>query len=145
MPRDRWILGFTAGTLVLVVLAILAVSLAGGREPVKYPAEDPVGVIQRYLLAVEEGRFEAAREYLSPELNNEKGLLPAPPYRAIPDRVRRIVLISETIEAATAVVVVEISTSYGVIDSSPSRNHVTFELLLTDGAWKIRSPAYFPY
>ena len=42
MPRDRWILGFTAGTLVLVVLAILAVSLAGGREPVKYPAEDPV-------------------------------------------------------------------------------------------------------
>jgi hypothetical protein len=130
---------------LLVVLAILAVSLAGGRERVEYPAEDPVGVVQRYLLAVEEGRFEAAREYLSPELENEKGRLPAPPFRAVPDRVRRIVLISETIEAVTAVVIVEISTSYGRLESNPSRNRITFELLLTDGAWKIRSPTLFPY
>jgi hypothetical protein len=129
----------------VVVLAILAVSLAGGHEPVEYPAEDPVGVVQRYLLAVEEGRFEAARAYLAPELEGEKGPLPAPPLRDVPDRVRRVVLISETIEAESAVVVVEISTSYGVIDSDPARHRVTFELLLTDGAWKIRSPTYFPY
>ena len=143
MLRDRWILGFTAGALVLVVLAILAVSLTSGREPIEYPAEDPVGVVQRYLLAIEEGRLEAAREYLTARVEED---LKSPPFpRAAPDRVRRIVLISETIETESAVVVVEISTSYGGLDSDPARNRVTFELRLEDGAWKIHSPPHIPF
>lgn len=147
MLKDRWVLGFTAGALALVVLAILTVSLAGGREPVDYPAENPVGVVQRYLLAIEAGRLETARQYLGREADERLLLLPAPPFQVDSDRIRRIVLISETVEVDTAVVVVEISTSYrsSGIDSDPARSRVTFELRLEDGAWKIYSPSYFPF
>lgn len=145
MLRDRWVLGFTAGALVLVILAVLTVSLAGGRQAIDYPEENPVGVVQRYLLALEEGRLEAARVYLGKEA--EDILKPGAPFRVSPEGVRRIVLVSETIEAKTAVVVVEISTAYqpSGIEYSSYSNRVTFELRLEEGSWKIYSPAYFPF
>ena len=145
MLKDRWVLGFTAGALALVILAILTVSLAGGRQAIDYPEETPVGVVQRYLLALEDGRVEAAREYLAVEA--EDTLRPEIPFRNRPGGVRRIVLVSETIEAETAVVVVEISTVYqsNDIQSSASSNLVTFELRLVKGVWKIMSPTYFPF
>ena len=145
MLKDRWVLGFTAGALALVILAILTVSLAGGRQAIDYPEETAVGVVQRYLLALEDGRVEAAREYLAVEA--EDGLRPGVPFRKEPGTARRIVLVSETVEAETAVVVVEISTAYQRSDfeSAEFSNLVTFELRLEEGAWKIISPAYFPF
>jgi hypothetical protein len=144
--KDRWVLGFTAGALALVILAILTVSLAGGRQAIDYPEETPVGVVQRYLLALEDGRVEAAREYRGGSVRGD-GRRPEIPFRASPEGVRRIVLVSETIEAETAVVVVEISTVYqsNDIQSSASSNLVTFELHLVKGVWKIMSPTYFPF
>ena len=146
MLKDRWVLGFTAGALALVILAILTVSLAGGRQAIDYPEETPVGVVQRYLLALEDGRVEAAREYLGGSVRGD-GRRPEIPFRTSPEGVRRIVLVSETIEAQTAVVVVEISTVYqsNDIQSSASSNLVTFELRLVKGVWKIMSPTYFPF
>ncbi len=145
MLKDRWVLGFTAGALALVILAILTVSLSGGRQAIDYPEETPVGVVQRYLLALEDGRLETAREYLGTEA--EDGRRPEIPFRTSPEGVRRIVLVSETIEAETAAVVVEISTVYqsNDIQSSASSNLVTFELRLVKGVWKIMSPTYFPF
>jgi hypothetical protein len=143
--KDRWVLGFTAGALALVILAILTVSLAGGRRAIDYPEETPVGVVQRYLLALEDGRVEAAREYFGAEAEDVRR--PGIPFRDSPEGVRRIVLVSETVEAETAVVVVEISTVYqsSGIESSASSSLVRFELRLVEGAWKIMSPAYFPF
>ena len=145
MLKDRWVLGFTIGALALVILAIVTVSLAGGRQAIDYPEETPVGVVQRYLLALEEGRLEAAHEYLGEEA--DESLRPAVPFRGQPDAVRRIVLVSETVEAETAVVVVEIFTAYQSrgIESSAFSNLVTFELRLEEGSWKIYSPSYFPF
>ncbi len=149
MLKDRWVLGFTAGALALVILAILTVSLAGGRQAIDYPEETPVGVVQRYLLALEDGRVEAAREYLGAEAKAEAEDVRRPgiPFRGSPEGVRRIVLVSETVEAETAAVVVEISTLYqtGGIESTGSTNLVTFALRLEEGVWKIMSPSYSPF
>ncbi len=146
MRKDRWVLGFTAGALALVILAILTVSLTGGRQAIDYPEETPVGVVQRYLLALEDGRVEAAREYLGSSVRGD-GRRSEIPLRASPEGVRRIVLVSKTVEAETAVVVVEISTVYqsSGIKSSASSNLMTFELRLVQGVWKIMSPPFFPF
>lgn len=147
MPRDRWLIGFLAGTAVLVVAGILAVLLTSGQKPKEYPANTPVGVVQRYLLALESGRATDADEYLSKTVTDKREHVERFPSQRDPDRATRMVLVSEEIKGDTATVVVEITTFMRTDPASSSswRQTVTFQLKQEAGGWRITSPAYPPF
>jgi hypothetical protein len=61
----RWLIIFT---IIISVLVITTVSLAvftNGNEVVLLPEDTPQGIVQRYLIAVQEKNYQTAYSYLS--------------------------------------------------------------------------------
>ena len=149
MPRDRWLLGFVAGAALLVVIAVVAVVTATGGAPVQYPEQSPVGVVQRYLLAIDSGRWTEADSYLGEEAR--KRLQAEPAVRPVgvlqPDTTRRIVLVSEETLGDRATVIVDVTTfnRSGPAESSSWTQRIALELRLESGQWKIVQPEYPPF
>lgn len=149
MIRDKWLAGFIVGAAALVVAAIVAVIFARDRSAVEYPETSPVGVVQRYLLALDSGRPVAAEKYFSETLREkESGRFPAHSIGGgrSDDVARRMVLVSEAVEGETATVEVEITNFYRADPASSSswRQRVVFELRLESGNWRITAPHYPP-
>ena len=145
MLKDRLSLGFGAGALALMIFAILTISLQNNLKLESYPEDSPAGVVQRYLQALEDSRLETARTYLGNETLD--AIKPNMAAWTGSDASHRIILVSETIESETAVVVVDILTSYQTsgIESSSYTNRVIFELRLQEDNWKIYSPSQSPF
>ena len=128
-----------------MIFAILTVSLQNNLKLESYPEDSPAGVVQRYLQALEDSRLETARTYLGNETLD--AIKPNMADWIGSEASHRIILVSETIESETAVVVVDILTSYQTsgIESSSYTNRVIFELRLQEDNWKIYSPGQSPF
>lgn len=144
MKQDRFLLGILIFIGVLILLA-LGLFLARN-EPPAYAAEDtPQGVVNNYILALDQGDFERAYGYLAEQENK-------PTYAAFLNAVRtqqlgdpgttlqlgEVQMLSEE-EAWVSLSVV--FTGSGLFDSGWT-NIDRAALLLQDGAWKI---TYLPY
>lgn len=74
-PRGGWGLPAIAiSALILIVVALVAIPLAGRRPPELAPASTPEGVVQRYFDATYRGDYAAAYAMLSPTTREELSL-----------------------------------------------------------------------
>ena len=64
----KWLIGMGAALGVLVVAAVIGALISGGGQTELFPEDVPEGITQRYVLAMIDGDFDEAWEYLSPEL-----------------------------------------------------------------------------
>lgn len=74
-PGGGWgLLAIAAGSLTLVIAAVIAIALAGGRAPDMAPASTPEGVVQRFFAATYRGDYASAYALLSESTRRERTL-----------------------------------------------------------------------
>jgi hypothetical protein len=142
---DRFLLAIVAGTVVLVVAAILTVFLFG-RDRTMAPADpnSPAGVVQAYIEAVRSGDSERSRSYLTrearaqAEARDRQSTYP----RTRTDNLRIVV---ETISSTDTAAEVKVTLSRFYARSDPfssgtSRTELTIRLIREDGVWKMTQP-----
>jgi hypothetical protein len=145
-----WLRGAMVFVLVLVVGAIV-VAVLTTRGGVDLLSEDsPEGTVQRYLLALEDGDYEAAYAYLSEDLRVRCSLdefVKSASYTEVQDSE---ITLEETRTfdgralVRASVSVFEPGFPFGEGEQSYER---TFELRAEDGAWRMTEPAWWcpPY
>jgi hypothetical protein len=147
LGADRFLLAIVAGTIVLVVVAILAVFLFG-RWRTAPPADpdSPAGVVQSYVEAVRSGEIERSRTLLTREARTQaeardrQNAYPSSTPRT--DNLRIVVQTVSTTDTH-AEVKVTLSRFYARSDpfsSGTSRYDLTVRLIREDGAWRITQP-----
>ncbi len=154
---DRWLMGMVAGAVLLVVAGFPLLLVVQSRPPEMLPEDTPAGVLQRYLLAQQEGRYDDADGYLSETVKArqkqlEKDGRPIRPQRPpVNNRPStRIVLEDVQTHSETTQVTVAI-TSFSAPSPTDAHEYTTtqtFDLRREQGAWKITAPDYpcfFPY
>lgn len=153
-PRssDRLLLFLLAGVGIVLLAGIVALLLVGSRKPAEFSEGSPEKVVQQYLIALENGRWEEAYGYLSdsvktdtPEGKNVKQDYERRVVRR--ESSTRIILERSEATGSDATVAVSISTfrSTGPLDTSEFSQRIDFRLRLEGGQWKILSPSYPPY
>lgn len=129
-----------------LVVAGLVVALVTNRQAETLPADSPEGAVQRYLLALEDRRYDDAYGYLSA---GTKAICPRSQflryasYREVRDV--RMTLEETRRFDSSAVVVTEVT----VFDIEPPLQpqeysyEQTFDLRLEAGEWRLVSPDYW--
>ena len=150
---DRFLLGIIAGSVLLIILGIVAVFVAGRTPPT--PATDPnspVGVVQAYVEALRAGDADRAYSYLSRQAQASvprDRYLERFPRFAPPTDASRLLIEPVSIGSSTAEVKVTVSRfSAGGAPFSANTSHqeVTVRLVMEDGAWRIMQPSEpFPF
>lgn len=145
----RWLIVFTAVISVLIITTVSLVLLTKGNEVALLPENTPQGVVQRYLMALQEKDYQKAYGYLSfrpsqkaitfddwlrmmggPQTSDQ------PAWKAMLGKI--------TQNGDTAIVEVAIDTFRpGGPFQDPIRNQqVIFQMSKTDSKWLITSPTY---
>lgn len=148
MKQDKFLLSIVGGTLALVIVAI-ATALVARLQPPTIPDDTPEGVTYNYFLAMEQGDYRKAYDYLTARVK-ARVKNPAFPFRnprPVPSSDTRL-RVDETVitgDSARLKVTLFVSSSGGLfgVRSEYSQPDVVW-LVREDGAWKIdRFP--FPY
>ncbi|MEW6033275.1 MAG: hypothetical protein AB1603_00275 [Chloroflexota bacterium] len=151
---NRLLLIFGAVVGVLAIVAIALVLTRGQDEVALLSEDDPAGVVQRYLRAIQDDDYEGAVKYLSASAWADwylGGPVPGPPGPELVARLRgsirsdvswRAVLDATRLSVERAEVDI---TAYvfrpGAPFSNPVRTHrETFVLQRENDAWRIISP-----
>lgn len=67
MSSTRWLVVTVVSVIAVAVLAVVVTTV---REPARYPADSPEGVVQRYLEAVVDDDLEAAMQLYTDEVRD---------------------------------------------------------------------------
>jgi hypothetical protein len=145
----RWLIIFAIVIGILVIATISLVLLTKGNEVALLPEDTPQGIVQRYLIAVQEKDFQKAYSYLSFD--------PSEKIQTYDDWLRMVIgepqmsiqpawkatLGKTTQNGDYAIVEVTIDTGTGGPFEGLSRSHqIIFQLSKIDGKWLITSPTY---
>jgi hypothetical protein len=146
MTSNRSIAFIGAGILALLVLVVAVVLVAGGREPQRYPADSPQGVVQRYLAAWDERDTFGAYAYFSSrvravwsEADFRVAAAEYDTYARPTDESARSVFIDEVTDGSSSVTVrltVEELIGDG-LDTSVYRSTRTIALVREGADWRI--------
>ncbi|MBI4313096.1 MAG: hypothetical protein HY681_15165 [Chloroflexi bacterium] len=143
----RWLIGIAAGIALLVILSI-AVALARGGEAPLLDEGKPEGIVQRFLLAVEDKEYVKAHGYLSARLQEGcpiSHIREALRWREDNSRETRVEMVEQEAveEGKTQVRVrvteVNVSPPFGVDEF---RHDELYVLVQEDGAWRIDEPPW---
>jgi hypothetical protein len=143
--QDRFLLAIVAGTVVLVVAAMLTVFLFGRNRTVT-PADpaSPAGIVQAYIEAVRGGDVERSRTYLTREARAQvEARDRQSTYPQSREDNQRIVVETVSSTDTTAEVKVTLSRFYARSDpfsSGTSRYDLTVRLIREGGAWRMTQP-----
>lgn len=145
---DRLLVGILVGIGVLLIAGVAALFVAQGRQPTQFPEDTPEGVVQRYLIALDEHNMERAYSYLASSVKDDR--LKQDYYRTrspMNDRSHRIVLDKSEIAGETAHIIVTVFTIYssGAPGGSEQSIQLDFRLKREDAQWRITTPSYPPY
>lgn len=147
MKSSKRLLAIFAGAVGLLALVTLLLVLLVGNKPVEMLSVDsPEGTVQRYLMAIEDGEYLDAFNYLSPlpdeKLTYENWQMSFN-YPSERPAYRVTLAQSDTSgDNATVEVVVEVFRSGSPFDNPVNSNHVIFILEHISGSWKITSPTW---
>jgi hypothetical protein len=136
-------------TVVLVVVALaitgIIVALVTSRTEATLPASSPEGVVQRYLRALENRRYEDAYTYLNAATKQQCPLeefIRATSYRPLEDS--EMVLDDTKILGDSAIVTARVTVFEpgNIFDSSEYSYTETFDLTRDAGQWRMKWEAY---
>jgi hypothetical protein len=138
--------GVAIGVLV-VVTVVLVLTLGNGKTISLLPEDTPEGVVQRYLLALEDEDYEEAYGYLSSTAREEAfyGLSWQDYFGGYGEKPAWQAALGESwvlVNVATVDVTFTIFQHRGLLDPTHT-NHVTFRLNKEGDSWGITSPTRF--
>ncbi|MFS8531057.1 hypothetical protein [Sphaerobacter thermophilus] len=141
---ERSVLIIGLGVLGLVVLAVVAALALGSTEPTRFPEGSPEDVLQRYLIAVEEGRAEEAYDHLSARAREDMSFRDFSRYVATAGQYpsERRVRIDRAVgdgDRVTLYLTVEFFHGSG-IDFNRSTYERPVRMVREDGVWKVDEP-----
>jgi hypothetical protein len=149
---SRALIGFGIGIAVLVIVTIVLVLTIGKGNPPLLQEKTPQGVVQRYLLAVQEKDFKTAYNYLVPPNPNDPNYVKGYPFSSYDDWVMsasysgnsswkaRLGKVTISGEAATVEVFIDVFRPGGPFGNSINTNNITFVLKTAADSWLITSP-----
>ncbi|MFH0847531.1 MAG: hypothetical protein V1894_05730 [Chloroflexota bacterium] len=142
---NRWLIGFVAAIGVIVLVAVILVLTARNNVSL-LPEDTPEGVVQRFLLALQEKDYPKAYGYLSltenyKKVSYEDWLKQVPPYYGTSSPTWKATLgkTTPTGDRATVEVFVDVFRQTGSIESSVQTQQVLFQLTRISGTWLITS------
>ena len=143
----KWLGGVAAVVVGLIVVSVLVAALGANKEPVLLPEDQPEGVVQRYLLAVDANETEKAFGYVSPKL---KDYCTVQQFRDSTQYTReqdmRISLSRTEVVGGVTFVDVRVTQTHvnAEIPFTPRESSFTqrFSLQQVDGAWKFIDPPW---
>jgi hypothetical protein len=140
-----WLIGATTAVLALMAAAV-AVALVTTRGGVDLlPADSPEGVVQRYLLALEEEDYQEAYGYLSSDLRTACPLADFISRGYWPSARGNQVTLEETHHLdGLAVVEAEVTVFHHDAPFASEYSYTrTFELKLDEGQWRLTGPEWW--
>jgi hypothetical protein len=145
--RALAVFGAVIGILALTALVLVLIK---GNSPVELlPEDSPQGVVQRYMIAIDEGDYAAAWGYLAPRPDGEKLAYDAwlrsvmAPSSGSSSYRATLGDTSVSGDSATVEVIVDhLRSQDGIFGDPVDTSRVDFFLQKLDGAWKISDPVY---
>lgn len=145
---SRWLVA-VAGVVVALILVSVAVALINPRGAAETLSEDtPEGIVQRFILAVQDRDFSLAHGYLSDELKKTctvARMEESPPWRVYMPEDSRIALLgkeelsSGRMQVRVRVTQVNVSPPFGVSEYSHQERYV---LVQENGEWRFTEPPW---
>jgi hypothetical protein len=142
--RSLLIFGIAIGVLVIAAI-VLVLTVAKPGETSLLPEDEPGGIVQRYFLALEDGKYQTAYSYLSPPADEELTYEKWRPSAISEDKPEWQVMLGDstvTGDEATVEVTVDVFYPGGPFDNPVYTHHITFFLHKEGTSWKITSPIY---
>ncbi len=142
MERNRYV-GVAIGAIVLLALAVVGIS-ALVSEPVTLDPDSPEGVVQSFVIAINEDRWADARSHLDRDLTERCEVADLSLARG--EDVSRVVIDDVSMSDGSAVVAVTITHTSTDNPLNPSSwdEDVVFVLATEDGGWVIDEMSW-PY
>ena len=146
----RWLIICAALIGTLVITTILLVLLVKEDKAALLPENTPEGVVQRYLVAIREERYQEAYNYLSIDPSDrittyDDWLLMVVGNSRISNSNEWKATLGKTMQytgTATVDVYIDSIGSGGLFEDTLRNQQVTFQLSKSDGVWLITSPIY---
>jgi hypothetical protein len=141
---NLWLAAVVAGVVALAVAGVV-VALVTSRNEALLSAGSPEGVVQRYLRALEDKRYQDAYAYLNTSAKRQctvEEFIRATSYRQLEDS--DMVLDDTQILDNTAIVTARVTVFNpgNVFDSSEYSYTETFDLTRESGQWRMKWEAY---
>lgn len=146
----RWLLVFGSVIGVLVITAVVLVLLTGGDQPELLGENTPEGTVQRYLIAIQENKYQQAFGYLKfsssdPVKNYEDWVRMVAGYPGTDNRSTWKAVLgsaSQTGDTATVEVTIDTFRPSGPFEDPVRRENLLFQLDRAGAGWLITSPTY---
>jgi hypothetical protein len=144
----RWLFIFTIVIGILVIAAVSLVLLTKGNKVTLLAEDSPQGVVQRYLIAIQEKDYQQAFNYFSFNptdkiMTYNDWLMMVGP-QASSQSAWKAALGKVTLNGNNATVEVTIDTARpgGLFGNSQTSQLIIFQLTKTANSWWITSPTY---
>lgn len=145
----RWLIIFAIVISILVITIVTLVLLTEGNEVALLPEDTPQGIVQRYLIAIQERNYQEAYSYISFDplqkietyddwLRMVTGAQTSnqPEWKATLDKT------TQNGDNATVEVAIDTIRPGGLFGDLMSSQRIIFQLSKIDGTWLITSPTY---
>jgi len=145
----RWLLIFAVVIGILVIAAVSLVLFTKGNKVTLLSEDSPQGVVQRYLIAIQEKDYQQAFGFLSfnpmdkiMTYNDWVMMISTP--QPSSQSVWKATLGKVTVNGndATVEVTIDIARPGGLFGNSQTSQLIIFQLVKTTNVWKITSPTY---
>jgi hypothetical protein len=145
MKQDRFLTGILIGIAVLVVIA-LALYFVRREEAVYQPEDTPAGVVHNFVLALHNGEYERAHNYLADTERKPDLTAFRQPFisRQLDIQTSSLQIGETDLHGEEAIVVVTIVHASNNPFDSVYHTPETFTLIMQNGDWKITHLPY-PY
>jgi hypothetical protein len=145
---NRWLVIFGIVIGILVIVTVSLVLLIKGNEVALLPEDTPEGIVQRYLIAIQEKDYQEAYDYLR--------FNPAEKIQTYDDWLRMVMpqgsnqatwkaTLGKTTQNgnnASVEVIIDTVRPGGPFGNPTSSQQILFQLSKIDGKWLITSPTY---
>lgn len=147
---DRWLLGIVGGAVLLIIVALVVVFTRS--EPAYRTGNSPADVVFNYILAVKQGNYERAYQYLSPSLPGYPASVQtmrrqlAPAFAADTENDVSYAVVDPVIDGDRATITVRETIIYrgsGLLGGGQFTNSFTYELQQEAGEWRIISSTHW--
>jgi hypothetical protein len=143
----RWLIIFTSVIGVLVIATVALVLFTKGNEVALLPEDTPQGIVQRYLMAVQEKDYPKAYSYLSftptqKDTEYDDWIKFGLPVNSSVTWKATLGKIMQNSENATVEVTIDTFRPGGPFEDTQYNQQIIFQLVRVNGSWFITSPTY---
>ena len=146
----RWLIIFAVVISILVITTVSVVLLTKGNEVVLLPENTSQGIVQRYLIAIQEKNYQKAYNYLSFDPSQKtttyddwlRMVIGEPQISNQPEWKATLGKATQNGDNATVEVTIDTIHPGGPFEDPLRNQRIIFQLSKVDGKWLITSRTY---